>query len=78
MLANVEAILGSVQVLALDVPTDAGYDSIRVSLEAAGKPIRPKDLLIAAHAWAAGAVLITANTSELIRVPGLHVEDWLA
>lgn len=78
LLAHVEAILGSVQVLALDLPADAEYGSIRASLEAAGKPIGPNDLLIAAHACAAGAVLITANTSEFIRVQGLHVENWLA
>lgn len=78
LLAHVEAILGSVQVLALDLPADAEYGSIRASLEAAGKPIGPNDLLIAAHACTAGAVLITANTSEFIRVQGLHVENWLA
>jgi len=73
-----EAILESVQVLALDVPADAEYGRIRAEMEAAGKPIGPNDLLIAAHAYALGAVLVTANIGEFARVCGLHVENWLA
>jgi tRNA(fMet)-specific endonuclease VapC len=77
LLANVEAILGSIQVLAFDVPADAEYGGIRAELEAAGKPIGPNDLLIAAHAYALRAVLVTANTGEYSRVRGLQVENWL-
>ncbi len=76
--AQIEAILGAVQVLALDVPADAEYGSIRAGLEAAGKPIGPNDLLIAAHAAVLGAVLVTANSGEFSRVPALNVENWLA
>lgn len=78
LLAQIEAILGSVQVLALDLPADAQYGTIRASLEAVGKPIGPNDLLIAAHACAVGAVLVTGNTGEFSRVASLHVENWLA
>lgn len=77
LLANVEAILGSIQVLALDVPADAEYGGIRAELEAAGKPIGPNDLLIASHAYTLGAVLVTANTGEFTRIRGLEVEYWL-
>lgn len=77
LLANVEAILGSIQIIAFDAPADAEYGGIRAELEAAGKPIGPNDLLIAAHAYALGAVLVTANTSEFTRVRGLEVENWL-
>jgi tRNA(fMet)-specific endonuclease VapC len=77
LLANVEAILGSIQVLALDVPADAEYGGIRAELEAAGKPIGPNDLLIASHAYTLGAVLVTANTGEFTRIRGLEVENWL-
>lgn len=78
LLAQVEAILDSVQVVAFDVPADANYGGIRAELEAAGKPIGPNDLLIAAHAQALGAILVTANTGEFTRVCGLHVENWIA
>ncbi|ASW08683.1 type II toxin-antitoxin system VapC family toxin [Rhizobium sp. 11515TR] len=77
LLAQIEAILGSIPVLALDVPADAEYGAIRAELEVAGKPIGPNDLLIAAHAHAVEAVLITANVGEFKRIRDLRVENWL-
>jgi len=49
---------------------------IRATLERSGTPIGPYDLLIAAQARRRGAVLVTADTGEFLRVPGLAVEDW--
>ena len=49
---------------------------IRAALERAGKPIGPYDVLVAAQARRRGAVLITANAREFVRVPGLKSEDW--
>lgn len=49
---------------------------VRAVLEAKGKPIGPYDVLIAAHAKARGATLITNNEREFTRVPGLRVENW--
>ncbi|SWK41993.1 putative DNA binding protein [Klebsiella pneumoniae] len=43
----------------------------------AGTPIGPNDTAIAGHAIAAGAVLVTNNTREFERVPGLVLEDWV-
>jgi len=59
-------------------PLDAThqYASIRSALEGAGQPIGGVDLMIAAHAPAEDSVLITANTREFHRVPGLAVEAW--
>jgi tRNA(fMet)-specific endonuclease VapC len=57
---------------------DAEYGGIRTELEAAGAPIGSNDLLIAAHAHAAGATIVTANTGEFRAVRGLKVENWLA
>src|SRR5436305_12822048 len=78
LLAQIEAILGSVSVLALDVPADTEYGGIRAELESAGKPIGPNDLFIAAHAYALGATLVTANIGEFSRVRALKVENWLS
>ncbi|MBP2449234.1 putative nucleic acid-binding protein [Rhizobium leguminosarum] len=61
----------------LDVAADAQYGVIRAELEASGKPIGPNDLFIAAHACALGAVLVTANLGEFLRVRALQVENWL-
>jgi tRNA(fMet)-specific endonuclease VapC len=69
--------------LALDVtpwpfePEDAEEaGEIRAELERRGTPIGPYDVLIAAQARRRGAVLITANTLEFARVPGLTIENW--
>jgi tRNA(fMet)-specific endonuclease VapC len=51
---------------------------LRASLEAAGTPIGPYDLLIAAQALRGGATLVTANVSEFTRVPSLLWQDWTA
>lgn len=74
----VEDLLSEIDVLPFDVPADAEYGRIRASLEAAGKPIGSNDLLIAAHASATGATIVTGNTDEFMRVGGLKVENWLA
>ena len=74
----VEELLGEIDVLPFDVPADAEYGALRARLEAAGRQIGGNDLLIAAHAKATGATIVTANTSEFTRVRGLKVENWLA
>ena len=54
------------------------YGSIRAYLERRGTPIGPHDMLIAAIARAKGLVVVTHNTKEFGRIPGLNVEDWEA
>ena len=78
LLKAVEELLGEIEVLPLEVPADTEYGGIRSELEAAGKPIGSKDLLIAAHASAIQATIVTANTDEFKRIRGLNVENWLA
>ncbi|WP_045001947.1 type II toxin-antitoxin system VapC family toxin [Bradyrhizobium sp. LTSP857] len=77
LLKAVEDLLGEINVLPFEVPADTEYGGIRAKLEAAGKPIGGNDLLIAAHAYATGATIVTANTGEFKRIPGLNVENWL-
>jgi tRNA(fMet)-specific endonuclease VapC len=74
----IEDVLSEIEILPFEVPADVEYGTIRAALEAAGKPIGSNDMLIAAHARAVGATIVTANTSEFKRVPGLRVENWLA
>jgi len=50
--------------------------AIRTELERKGRPVGPMDTLIAAHAVSLGMPLVTHNTAELSRVPGLKVENW--
>jgi tRNA(fMet)-specific endonuclease VapC len=52
------------------------YADIRSALEAAGNPIGPLDLLIAAQARSLDATLVTSNAREFKRVKGLKVLVW--
>jgi tRNA(fMet)-specific endonuclease VapC len=61
---------------AFDVDDAREAGKIRAFLEARGEPIGPYDTLIAAQASRRGATLVTLNTREFERVPGLGVEDW--
>lgn len=52
------------------------YGRLRTELEKLGKLIGPNDLLIASIALVHGTTLITHNTTEFSRIPGLSFEDW--
>lgn len=78
LLRKVEDLLSEMPVLPFDVPADAEYGGIRAELEAVGRLIGSNDLLIAAHARALGATIVTANVGEFRRVRDLNVEDWTA
>ena len=52
------------------------YARVRCQLEGAGIKIGDRDTLIAAHALALGAVLVTRNVREFSRVEGLVLENW--
>jgi tRNA(fMet)-specific endonuclease VapC len=52
------------------------YGAIRADLERLGQPIGPNDLLIGATALTHSLTVVTHNTAEFARVPGLRTEDW--
>jgi tRNA(fMet)-specific endonuclease VapC len=52
------------------------YGGIRRDLELKGTPIGPYDLQIVAVALANDLTLVTHNTREFSRVPGLRLDDW--
>jgi tRNA(fMet)-specific endonuclease VapC len=60
------------------LPEAAGehYGQIRALLQREGRTIGNNDLWLAAHARAEGWILVTNNTREFNRVPGLQVENW--
>ncbi len=72
--ARVDALQFSVLEFDLDDARQAG--EIRAHLASKGMPIGPYDVLIAGQARARELTLVTHNTSEFQRVPGLKVEDW--
>ncbi len=54
------------------------FSEIKAALERKGLRIEDFDVAIAAHAVAQDAILVTADTDHMRRVPGLAVEDWSA
>jgi tRNA(fMet)-specific endonuclease VapC len=75
--AQLEAVLGAVEVLALEAPVDVIYGELRARLERAGQPIGANDLLIASQALALGHTVVTDNEREFSRIEDLPVENWL-
>jgi tRNA(fMet)-specific endonuclease VapC len=75
--AQLEAVLGGLDVLPFEAPADAAYGLTRTRLEQAGRPIGGNDLLIAAQAIALGYTIVTDNEGEFARVDGLPRENWL-
>jgi tRNA(fMet)-specific endonuclease VapC len=75
--AQLEAVLGAVDVLVLEAPVDTVYGELRARLERAGHSIGANDLLIAAHAIALGHAVVTDNEREFSRIGDLRVENWL-
>jgi len=74
---RVRLILSAIEILPFDSPADREYAIIRNHLTRQGQPIGPNDMLIAAHALATGLTVVTANSREYNRVPGLNTENWL-
>jgi len=54
----------------------AAYGKVRDRLEKKGEIIGAMDLLIGAHALAAGLTLVSNNLKEFERIPGLLTENW--
>lgn len=75
--AQLEAVLGAIEVVPLESPADIAYGSVRAQLEKVGRPIGSNDLLIAAQAIALGYIVVTDNESEFARVQDLRHENWL-
>ncbi len=73
---RLEAFLGFFPTVDFTLDAALHYAEIRAALEAAGTPIGPLDLLIAAQARSIGATLVTANAGEFKRVKGLKVLAW--
>ena|SRR5579875_3355293 len=75
--AQLEIVLGALEVLPLDTPVDMMYGLLRSRLERGGQPIGGNDLLIAAQVMALGYTLVTDNEREFSRISELRRENWL-
>jgi tRNA(fMet)-specific endonuclease VapC len=73
----VEEFLRIVTILPWDAKAASRHGQLRADLKARSEPIGDFDEMIAAHALAIGAVVVTDNTRHFSRVPGLVIENWL-
>lgn len=75
---RVQSLVEVLNVMEFGTDAAISYGVIRGALERQGNVIGSFDLLIAGHALSLGATVVTHNTREFLRVPGLVVEDWAA
>lgn len=52
------------------------FGKLRAELAQKGSPIGTYDMQIAAQGVARGLTVVTHNTAEFTRVPGIMLEDW--
>lgn len=75
-LQDIEGLAARLDVLPFDASAAVHFGQLRAELAREGKPIGPYDQMIAGHARALGLILVTNNTREFSRVPGLRIENW--
>ena len=72
-----EMFLAPLTILPFDAAAVWAYGDLRADLERRGTPIGSLDTMIAAHALSQQALLITNNTREFAKVPGLQLDNWV-
>jgi tRNA(fMet)-specific endonuclease VapC len=74
------ALIDSLQfeVLEFDKEDARQAGEVRALLASRGTPIGPYDVLLAGQARSRNLILVTNNTDEFARVPGLRLDDWQA
>lgn len=71
-----DMFLSTLEILPFDESVIWHYGDLRTDLERRGQPIGTLDTMIAAHALSINTILVTNNTREFERVPGLRLENW--
>jgi tRNA(fMet)-specific endonuclease VapC len=74
--AKIVKLQNTFPTMPFDDPAAEEYGKLRAYLTSTGQMIGPNDMMIAAIALTNGMTLVTHNTSEFSRVPGLILEDW--
>lgn len=75
---RVQRFLEIIKILPWDAAAATLYADIRHQLTISGQPIGELDMMIAAHALAANAVLVTNNTRHFARIAApLVIENWM-
>ncbi|MEI6790585.1 MAG: type II toxin-antitoxin system VapC family toxin [Myxococcaceae bacterium] len=74
--SRLDDFLSPFRIISWDEDAANCYGELVADLRRKGTPIGPIDALIAAHALSLELVLVTNNTKEFERVPGLVCENW--
>jgi tRNA(fMet)-specific endonuclease VapC len=77
LVARITRLRQVLPILSLMPSVVSHYARVRAFLEKNGTPIGPNDLWLSAQALSEGLTVVTGNTREFTRVPGLRVENWL-
>ena len=72
-----ELFLAPLTLMPFDEAAVWAYGTLRSELERQGKQIGALDTMIGAHALSQQATLVTNNTSEFARIPGLRLDNWV-
>ena len=72
---NLAALIEDIQVIPFDSAAGEAYGPIRLATREVKKDALDK--LIAAHAVSLNAIVVTNNTKDFARYPGLVVENWI-
>ena len=72
-----EMFLAPLTILPFDAAAVWAYGDLRADLERRGTPVGALDTMIAAHALSLQARLVTNNTREFAKVPGLQLDNWV-
>ena len=73
---RVVRFLGPFEIVPFDDSATACYADIRSQTEVKGKPVGPKDLVIAATVLSQNGTLVTNNTKEFQHIPELMLKNW--
>jgi predicted nucleic acid-binding protein len=78
--ANISSVVDQFLTRVLCLPWDATaathFATVAVELHRIGTPMGTTDTMVAGHAIAVGAVLVTNSEQRFLRVGGLKTEDW--
>ena len=73
---EVRSILEKLSIMDFNEAQSELYGKIRVQLERSGTPLGDMDMLIAAAALSAGAILVSHNKKHFSKIKGIKAEDW--
>ena len=71
-----QAFLANYEIIPFDEMDAIYFGKLRAELASRSTPIGVYDAMIGAQGVARKLVVVTHNTKEFCRIPGLRVEDW--